>query len=267
MTNSSSEITIIQRSIIAEMRQQLLFILAEADNLKRGESLSAEGFSRLQIIRSTILSILKHSSLIENTVNNKGLLVKRETFNLCEFLEDLANGINNMIGGHNGVNVKFSPYKEKNVSIYTASLEFEYILCSLISLIMRNFSDDGKKQVKISMGRGKDEKSFIITLSADGFPMPRLYAMLLGSEMFLPDMPDFEEMNIYVINMNLKMLSGNVEYKRTKTKNKFTIELPSEIPVNIGSAETRAREQVKKLIDKELIYIQFSEFTKDKKDS
>ena len=67
--------------------------------------------------------------------------------------------------------------------------------------------------------------------------------------------------------MNLKMLSGKVEYKRTKTKNKFTVTLPSEIPLNIGSDETRARERFKELINKDLIYIWFSEFMKNEKDS
>lgn len=232
--------------------------------IQKTENLSKDGLQSTHLLKNINHNTTRVLHLLKNILFKESYKKELTFVGIADFLTNLSDATNTLIAGYLGTEIVLSRKPRKNRIIYTNPNVLEYIFGYITSLLMKNFSDEGKRTVKITTAEDEIEKILTISISAEGHPLPS-YILNQDEKSTLYKFHDITEMSIWSIGETLKALGGNIIYKRTRLFNKFIITLPLNLPDEAFTSVAAAHETKVFVPDLNLIdalFFEFSDLTK-----
>ena len=215
MKTINDNLNLLYNTLIDVTENRISYSSRLLTQIQETENLSKDGLQSTQLLKNINHNTTRVLHLLKNILFKESYKKELTFVGVADFLTNLSDAANTLIAGHLGTEIVLSRKPRKNRIIYTNPDVLEYIFGYTSSLLMKNFSDEGKRTVKVSTIEDEIEKILTISISAEGHPLPE-YLFNLNEKTVPYKFSDIIEMSIWSIRETLKTLGGNIIYKRTK---------------------------------------------------
>ncbi len=233
MDNKTREL----KTILDELKEQILFSTNNIRQIQRNEKLSPQGLTTSNLICCGNLNGMHLVNLLLSEFCNQREELQVVSFD--RFFRGIITSLSEFLCGVSKIHLIYDKKLIGDPSLYINVHDFEYAFYYLTSILMKHFKENEFPDIRISVKENLfPVNSLVIAISSIGERMSNKLTQILNPAISISDCLNMNEYNMFYIKNSLHSQNGSIMYSRTKRYNRFTINIRTGLPDKLSQVKS-----------------------------